>query len=136
MANALGHDKALTWCELDRFVFEVDQEFSIEHKKEFIDIVMLVPVIFAFEHADSDYRIVHFAKGLVIPLVFARLCQFLNVDDFERSVQNVQISLVRKIVRGPFHGHDVDFNTNLGSARASRAGDCALAIATFFCFLK
>jgi len=116
MANALGHDKALTWCELDRFVFEVDQEISIEHKKEFIDIVMLVPVIFPFEHADSDYRIVHFAKGLVIPLVFARLCQFLNVDDFERAVQNVQERFVGKILNALLRFHGQNLTSQVGKA--------------------
>src|SRR5260370_28643144 len=54
MPNTLGNDKALTRCELDRFIFEIDQEFSIQREKELVDLVVLVPVIFAFQNADAD----------------------------------------------------------------------------------
>jgi len=35
---------------------------------------------------------------LVVPFVRARIGQLLNIDYFERPMQNVQISLVRKVL--------------------------------------
>jgi hypothetical protein len=118
MSNTLWDDKALTRLELDRFVFEVDQKISIEHKKEFVDVVVFMPMIFAFQNADPHHRVIHFAKRLIVPLVLARIDQLLNVNQLQRPVQNIQVSLVRKIFRFVY-GHDVDLSTNcLGSARA------------------
>ena len=47
MAHAFRDYEALSRLELDNAVFEIDQKPSIEHKKEFVDVIMLVPVIFA-----------------------------------------------------------------------------------------
>src|SRR5207244_12159181 len=98
MSNPFWNNKTLTRCELDCFIFEVDQEFSVEHKKEFVDVVMLVPVIFAFQHSEPNNRIVHLAKRLVVPLIFAGVGQLLNVDYFKRAVQNIQERFIGKIL--------------------------------------
>ena len=47
MAHAFRHDEALSRCKIDYAVFEIDQEPPIKHKKEFIDVIMFVPVILA-----------------------------------------------------------------------------------------
>src|SRR5262249_7120047 len=80
MSNAFWNDKALTWGQLDDFVLKVDQEFSIEHKKELVDVIVFVPVIFTLQHAESHHRIVHFAQRLVVPLVLAGISQLLHVN--------------------------------------------------------
>ena len=53
MSNSFWDDESLTWCELDCFVFEIDQELSIEGKEELVDIVVFVPMVFAFRDSRS-----------------------------------------------------------------------------------
>ena len=80
MAHTSGHDKALPRGNIDNAIFEIDQEMSVEDEKEFIDIFMFVPVIFALNHRQPNDRIVHLAKRLVVPLVRAVIGQFLDID--------------------------------------------------------
>src|SRR5437667_10443701 len=98
MAHAFGHDEALLRSKIDDTIFEIDQEMSVENKKEFIDVFECVPMIFALNHRQPNNRIVHLAKRLVVPRVRAGIGEFLHIDWLKRSVQNVQVSLVRKIL--------------------------------------
>ena len=97
MADTFGNDKALSWGNIDNAIFEIDQEMSVENEKEFINVFVLMPMIFALHHREPDDRIVHFAKRLVVPFVGAGISQLLHIDHFKRSVQNVKIGLVREI---------------------------------------
>ena len=99
MAHALGNNKALPGSKIDNAIFEIDQETSVQNEKEFVDVVVLVPMIFALHHRESDDGVVHLAKRLVVPLIRAGIRQLLRIDQFKRSVQNVQVSFVRKILR-------------------------------------
>jgi len=80
MAHTFGHDKALPRGNIDNAIFEIDQEMSVENEKEFIDVLVFVPVIFALNDRQPDDRIVHPAKRLVVPLVLAGIGQFLDID--------------------------------------------------------
>src|SRR4029453_2850039 len=99
MAHTFGHDEALLRRKIDDAIFEIDQEMSVENEKEFIDIFGFVPVVFARNHPQPDDRIVYLAKRLVVPLVCAGIGQFLHIDYFQRSAQNVEVILLRKILR-------------------------------------
>ena len=90
MAHTFGHDEALLRRKIDDAIFEIDQEMSVENEKEFIDIFVFVPVVFALNHGQPDDRIVHLAKRLIVPLIRASIGQFLHIDQFKRSVQNVE----------------------------------------------
>src|SRR5439155_25299750 len=46
MAHALGNEEALLRRKIDDAIFEIDQELSVQHEKEFIDVFVFVPVIF------------------------------------------------------------------------------------------
>ena len=83
MAHAFGHDEAL------------------------IDVFVFMSAIFAFKHRQPNDRIVYLAKRLVVPSVRASIGQFLNIDQFKRSAQNVKVSLVRKIFRRFIGIHDL-----------------------------
>jgi len=72
---------------------------AVEDKKEFINVVVFMPMIFALHYRHSDDGVVHLAKRLVIPFVFAGIRQFLHIDQLKRPMQNVEVSLVRKILR-------------------------------------
>src|SRR6266566_2855959 len=110
MAHTFGHDEALLRRKIDNAIFEIDQEMSIENEKEFIDVFVFVPMIFALNHRQPNNRIVHLAKRLVVPLVRADIGEFLHIDQFKRSVQNVEVSLVRKISRRFVGIHDLSLN--------------------------
>jgi len=86
MANTFGNDEALARRKFDNAIFEIDQETSAQDEKEFINILVLVPVIFALHHRQPDDRVVHLAKRLVVPLVCAGVGELLHIDQFKRSV--------------------------------------------------
>src|SRR6266566_5829627 len=68
MAYTFGHHKALLRRKINNAIFKIDQEMSVQNEKEFIDVFVLVPVIFALNHGQPDDRIVYLAKGLIVPL--------------------------------------------------------------------
>jgi hypothetical protein len=97
MAHTLGHDETLPRRKIDNAIFEIDQKTPVQNEKEFINILMLVPVIFALNYRQPHDRIVHLAKCLVVPFVGAGISQLPHIDQFKRSVQNVEVSFVREI---------------------------------------
>jgi len=99
MADTLGNNKALPRRKIDNAILEIDQEMSVQNQKEFINILVFVPVIFALNHSHPDDGVIHFAKRLVIPLVGAGIGQLLHIDELWWAVQNVQVRLARKFLR-------------------------------------
>ena len=96
MAHTFGHDKALLRGQINDAIFEIDQETAVQNEEELIDVLMLVPMVFALNHRHPNDRIVHPAERLVVPFIGAGVSQFLHIDYFKRSVQNVEVSLVRE----------------------------------------
>jgi hypothetical protein len=91
--DARRNDEALAGVELDCFVFEVDEEPSFNREEELVIVVVLVPVIFAFNDADANNGVVYFAEGLVEPLVIPGVGD-VDVDDFEWTVEDVEPGLI------------------------------------------
>src|SRR6266496_3603993 len=117
MAHAFGHNEALPRRKIDNAIFKIDEEMSVENEKEFIDVFMFVPVIFALDNRQPDDRVVHFAKRLVVPFIGAGLDQFLHVDRFKRSVQNVEVCFVREILRRFIGIHDCNLDTEQATGK-------------------
>ncbi len=46
MARAFRHNEALPRRKIDNVIFKIDQEMSVENEEEFVDVFVLVPVIF------------------------------------------------------------------------------------------
>ena len=67
MQDALGDDEALLWQKLDGAALEVDQKLAVDHVKEFVLGIVLVPVEFALHDGEAHDRIVHTTKRLVAP---------------------------------------------------------------------
>src|SRR6266516_2139279 len=97
MAHAFGHDEALAWQKINCAIFEIDYETSVQNEKEFINFFVFVPMILALNHGQPHDRIVHLAKRLVVPFVRAGIGEFLHIDQFKRSVKNIEVSFVRKL---------------------------------------
>src|SRR6476620_69290 len=98
MAHTFRHDEALTRHKIDDAIFEIDQEPSVEHEKEFVNVLVFMPVILALHDRHPDDRVVYLAERLVVPFVGACIGQLLHIDQFKRPVQNVEVSFVQKIL--------------------------------------
>ena len=99
MTHTFGNNKALSWSKIDNAILEIDQEMSVQNEKEFINIFVFVPVIFALHHSHPDDGVIHFAKRLVIPFVGAGIGELLHIDELKWAAQNVQVRFVRKFSR-------------------------------------
>jgi hypothetical protein len=78
--DPLRHDESLSLSKVDRPALQVDDEATLEDKEELIVVVVLVPVILTLQDAKSNDRVVHFAEGLVVPMVGAGVNQRGNVN--------------------------------------------------------
>jgi hypothetical protein len=68
MHHAPRRGAALMHGELDRLrMFDVDQELSLEHEKELVFVVVLVPVAVPFDDAEPDDGVVDPRQGFVEP---------------------------------------------------------------------
>jgi hypothetical protein len=113
MAHAFGNNKALPRAEIDNTIFKVDEEISIENEKEFINVLVLMPVVLTLHYCHPDDGVVDLAKRLIVPLVRARIGQFLHIDQLEWSMQNVEVSLVRKILICRSRIHDANLTAEI-----------------------
>src|SRR2546427_234261 len=80
MPNPFRHHETLPRSKINDLVFKIDQEMAVENEEEFVDVIMLVPVVFALQNAEPHDRVVHLTKSLVVPFVRARIDQLLNID--------------------------------------------------------
>src|SRR4029077_9393998 len=70
MDDALGYDIAMPRLQINGLPFEIDDEVPIQDKEKLVVFVVLMPVVLALHHSQADNGVVHFAQGLVVPLVF------------------------------------------------------------------
>ena len=61
MNDAFRNDKPLSRLQLHRTILQIDDEAPVEHKKEFIVVVVLVPVLLALHYAEPDDGTVYLA---------------------------------------------------------------------------
>ena len=90
MDDTFGDRKTLPGVEGDRTVFEVDQELTVEDKKEFVVLIVFVPVVFAFDDPDADNAAIDLREGLVEPFVCGGLYDRGDVDELEMVVFDVE----------------------------------------------
>jgi hypothetical protein len=50
--TAPGNDESLTRLQRDGAILEIDQKLAVDHEKEFVEVIVLVPVILALHHAE------------------------------------------------------------------------------------
>lgn len=61
MADAFRNNKTLPGGKIDNAVFEIDQETAVQNEKEFINVLVLMPMVLALHDCHPDDGIVHFA---------------------------------------------------------------------------
>ena len=54
MAHTFGHNEALPRRKIDNAIFKIDEEMSIKNEKEFVNVLVFVPMIFALDHRQPD----------------------------------------------------------------------------------
>src|SRR5262249_47132045 len=94
--HAFGDYEALLRRKRDRAALEIDDETTAEHEKEFVVVIVLMPMILALHDAEAYNGIVHLAERLIIPLFGAGLHERRHIDEFERIELNVEICRIRK----------------------------------------
>ena len=93
--DSLRDHEPLARREFDRPILEVDEKLAFDHIEELVVLIVLVPVVFAFDHAEPHHGAIHLAERLVVPLEFASVGERLGVDQLERLEREVQPGFVR-----------------------------------------
>ena len=98
MLDAFGNDKSLLWLQINRAIFKINDEVSLQDEEELVIAVMFVPVVFALHDSQANNGVVHLAERLVVPLLGASFHQGWNVNQVERRKLYVEVSGVRIIL--------------------------------------
>ena len=85
MEHTFGNDKSLSGRQVNASALQINQEPAFDHVEKFVLIIVLVPMVFALDHADTDNRGVYLAKRLVEPRVTG-IGQRLFVNHLQRAV--------------------------------------------------
>src|ERR1044071_5353528 len=94
MNDSSRNGVALMDSERDRFIFQINQKFSLQHEKEFVLFVVLMPVKLALHDAESHDAVVHLAKSLVVPLVIAGGDEAGHINQLEKTELGIQIDRI------------------------------------------
>jgi hypothetical protein len=113
MAHTFRHDEALPRRKFNYPVFNVDHELPVEHEKKFVDLFMFMPVIFTLNYRHPDDRVVDLAQRLVVPFVGTSIRELLDIDRFERPMQDVEISLVWELFGAQSRIHAGNLTTEI-----------------------
>jgi hypothetical protein len=79
--GSFRNHKSLSRQELNRPPFQIDKQLAVDNVKEFVVIVVLVPVILALNHAKPNHSIVYPAEGLVKPVILASVGNRLFINE-------------------------------------------------------
>ena len=81
---------------IDGPILEIDQELAADDVEKLIFVLVLVPMVFAVDHAEAHDGFVYFAERLVIPAIGACIDQAADINHFERPMENVEPRVVGK----------------------------------------
>jgi hypothetical protein len=80
MHHSLWNDKSLSRRKLDRAVFKINQQLSINHIKKLIVFVVFMPVVLSLYDPEADHRVIYLAESLVVPRKLARVRESLFIN--------------------------------------------------------
>jgi len=104
MQYAFGDDESLSEAKPNGPPFQIDSQLAFEHIKEFVIVVVLVPMVLTLDHTDPNNRCVDLAKRLIDPR-HLRIGERFLIDDLKCAVQDIDSRIVREIFfvahRGP-----------------------------------
>jgi hypothetical protein len=76
--------------EFNTAVLEVNIKLSLHDVKEFVVVVVLVPVVLSLHDAETNDRLIHLAKSLVVPLMKTGVGERFLVDHLSLLVINIK----------------------------------------------
>jgi len=88
MQNAFRDDEPLSRRKADGSALKINGQLPFNHIKEFIIVIVFVPMVLTLDYTDPNHRCVDLAKGLIEPRNMS-IREFLLIDDFERSMQDI-----------------------------------------------
>ena len=101
MPNALRNHEAFTRLErdnsprsTDRIRLEIDEELPLDDVEKLVVIRVLVPVIFAFDDAESNDGVIHPCECLVVPRVTDRIDDRIERDRLQRATEDIEMGFV------------------------------------------
>src|SRR5438105_12019508 len=94
MSSASRHDKSLLRSQLYRPVFQIDDEKSCYDVEEFVEIIVLVPMILAFHYTKADNRFVYPAQGLIEPGMPYCINDLRQINYLQVVIENVEVCFV------------------------------------------
>ena len=97
MQHTFGNDKSLSGREVDRSLFQINQQPALDNIEKLVVIIVLVPMILALDHANANDRRVDLAERLIEPRLTGVRKRFL-IDHLQRSVQNIKSRIVGEIL--------------------------------------
>ena len=92
MTHSLRHRKSLLGSELDGAAFQIDDELTLNDIKEFVFVVVLVPVKFALKYAKANDTVIHLTERLVKPLFLGFILKTLDIDKLQRVELDVRVN--------------------------------------------
>ena len=96
MKDAFGDDESLSGAKPNGPPFQVDRQLAFDHIKEFVIVVVLVPMVLTLDHTDPDNRCVDLAKRLIKPR-HLRIRERFLIDDLKCAMQAIESRIVREI---------------------------------------
>src|SRR5712692_4464084 len=85
MRQPLGHGDCLAGPQPDALVLELDRQLAVDHIEELVLVAVLVLVVLALDHTQSDHGLVDTAQGFVVPGIRNFSRDRRNVHPFQRT---------------------------------------------------
>ena len=94
MHRSARHYHALAGRQFNRAALQINEQHTIQHEEELVIVVVLMPVVFALNDAGADNRFIHLAQCLIEPPVIRGRRNVVQIDNFQRAMQDVETSFV------------------------------------------
>jgi len=83
MNHAFRYRESLLGIEFDSATFQIDCELSLDDVEELVFVIVLVPMEFTLQDAQTDHAVVDLTQRLVEPLVLRLFLQFSYVNQMQ-----------------------------------------------------
>jgi len=98
MQNAFWDDESLSWSEANGAILQINGQLAFDYIKQFIVVIVFVPMVLTLDHTDPDNRRIDLAKCLIEPR-HLRIGERLLIDNLKRSMQDIEPRIVREIFK-------------------------------------
>jgi hypothetical protein len=101
MLYAVRNCESLIRRELDRFVFQVDEQLAQHHEEKLVLLVVVMPVKFTLNDTKSNDTVVDRTKRLIEPLFLNIGADPIDINDIQETVFDILVDCVGSHFRSP-----------------------------------